>query len=153
MSPKVLLACLALLLSGCVQPITFTEASLPQLPAGQARIYFLRDTVPGDAIVATEVTLGGKPVGFIQAGGIVYRDLAPGSYEVGASAPHFGPDAAKTVTLSAGQVAYAGIQTPMPDDDFTMGNTNYYGPFLAFMEAAQARPIMAHLRFTGALGG
>ena len=52
----------------------------PPVPSGQARVWFLRELVPGTAMHAPMIYVNGEPLSIIPQGVTFYRDLAPGTY-------------------------------------------------------------------------
>jgi len=52
----------------------------PPVPSGQARVWFLRELVPGTAMHAPMIYANGEPLAIIPQGVTFYRDLAPGTY-------------------------------------------------------------------------
>jgi hypothetical protein len=52
----------------------------PPIPSGQARIWFLRQLVPGTAMHAPMIFANGEPLAIIPQGVTFYRDLTPGTY-------------------------------------------------------------------------
>lgn len=57
-----------------------TPDQAPPLPNGQARVWFLRQLVPGMAMHAPMIYANGQPLAIIPQGVAFYRDLAPGTY-------------------------------------------------------------------------
>jgi hypothetical protein len=71
----------------CVALLTFEAPSeaaspdqAPPLPPGQARVWFLRELVPGTAMHAPMIYANGNPIAVISEGTVFYRDFAPSRY-------------------------------------------------------------------------
>ena len=114
MAIRTFLLLAALTLAGCAQPgppFASLAASLPPVPAGEARIFFYRWLEPYESTAATAVLLNGNRVAVTETGSVLYRDLAPGQYTI--SIPNSGryPYQFKTVVLAPGEVMYARIES------------------------------------------
>jgi hypothetical protein len=57
-----------------------TPDQAPPLPSSQARVWFLRQLVPGMAMHAPMIYANGQPLAIIPQGVAFYRDVAPGTY-------------------------------------------------------------------------
>ena len=82
--PSVRGAALLLALSGCAGGLLSTEAprSFPPLEAGKGRVFIYRTSSYTGAPYTPDVLLNGLRVGKPGRRGVVYRDVAPGSYAV-----------------------------------------------------------------------
>lgn len=106
----VLLALLAL--NACAPPgHVWSDASVPPVPAGAARLVLYRSFEPYQSLAYVPVFLNGADVGAVGPGKIVIRDVAPGTYTIAPRSDGLWPDQAKTVTLVAGNTAYAKIES------------------------------------------
>jgi hypothetical protein len=96
---------------GCAQAPTAGEASIPPIPAGEARVWFYRTFLPSETLNMTAVSMNGAPVGYSQLGGAFYRDVLPGGYYV--TVDSFGTDFGQSanIALVAGQEAYIKIES------------------------------------------
>ena len=52
----------------------------PPVPAGQSRVWFLRQLLPGTIVTPPEVYVNGAPIARSAQGTVFYRDFAPGRY-------------------------------------------------------------------------
>ncbi len=106
----------ALLLSACAgEPggARYPEVaqSLPAVPAGKARIYFLRDYEPYESLARPSIYLNDRKAATSEPGGVSYRDVAPGRYEIKVDSPGMYPNQFKTVSLASGDVRYVKIES------------------------------------------
>jgi hypothetical protein len=92
---------------------TFAQvaAQLPPIPPDRARIFFYRDYELYESMGRPDITLNGETAGISEPGGVFYRDVAPGRYLIAVRDSTLYPHQDKTVTLSAGQTAYAKIES------------------------------------------
>src|SRR5262249_32921659 len=73
----------ALQLSACVseRTVTASEAGIPAVPAGLARVWVLRQFQPGLGVQWSPMTyVNGAPLASAYTGTAFYRDLPPGTY-------------------------------------------------------------------------
>jgi Protein of unknown function (DUF2846) len=111
--------CLALTLllglAGCIGPsgTPFPEvaASVPPIPPDRGRIYFYRDYEPYESLSRPPLYLNGATVGASIPGGVFYRDVAPGTYEIKVLSLGLFPNQFKTVTVRPGDTYYAKIES------------------------------------------
>lgn len=99
---------------------------LPPVAADQARIFFYRYYQLYVSMGRPYIRLNGQPAAISEPGGVLYRDVTPGTYFISVDSPGLYPDQNKTVTLAGGQVLYvrvdsvrgynAGFDTYDPDD-------------------------------------
>lgn len=106
----------SLLLAACAggaptASVSEVADSAPAVPAGEARIYFYRDYEPYETLARPAIYLNGEAVGKSEPGGVSYRDVAPGAYRIKVASEGLYWHQAKTVTLAAGQVAYAKVES------------------------------------------
>ena len=52
----------------------------PPIPAGEGRVWFLRQLLPGQAAHAPMIYVNGAPIAVIAEGTTFYRDFPPGQY-------------------------------------------------------------------------
>ena len=123
-APRWLGLLLAAVAAGCENLPTFEQASatLPQLPAGEARIFLYRDLAAYQSLAWDPIFFNGKNIGAVGPGQVILRDVAPGTYKIEPKSEGLWPDQAKTVRLSAGDVVYAKVETFTGLDP--VGNTN-----------------------------
>jgi len=106
----------ALLLAACVQvppPNAFgaLEPTLPPPAPGAVRLYFYRLLEPYELPTGTIVYLNGQAVGYSRNGTVIYRDVAPGTYEVSVLSRGAYPYQFKTITVQPGQVWFMRIES------------------------------------------
>jgi len=102
-----------LTLAGCARPPVFAQVgpSLGSVPATMARIYLYRNLEIYDSISPTEVYFNGQTVGVSYPGAVLYRDVAPGTYQIAVHSEGWYYDQFKTVTLKAGDTLYARVDS------------------------------------------
>jgi hypothetical protein len=110
---KALLFGFLLMLAGCVRPPLFGQAgpTIGPVPAGEARLYLYRNLEIYDSIAPTEVYLNGQTVGVAYPGAVLYRDVAPGTYQIAVHSDGWYYDQFKTVTVKAGDTLYARVDS------------------------------------------
>jgi len=59
-----------------------SSAAIPPIPAGDARLWFYRDSGPRETQTRPYLRLNGQIAGISQPTGAFYRDVAPGHYTV-----------------------------------------------------------------------
>ncbi len=106
----------ALLLSACAggppgTPFSQVAESIPAVPAGEARIFFYRDYEPYESLARPWIYLNNQRVGMSVPGGVYYRDVTPGTYRIKVDSEGLYWHQFKTVTLAAGETAYAKIES------------------------------------------
>jgi hypothetical protein len=79
--------CAGLFLAGCASGPTFSKISstIPELSSDMGRIYFYRSSSPFGAGVQPAIMLNGTKVGDSIPGGVFFKDVSPGDYEVATS--------------------------------------------------------------------
>jgi uncharacterized protein DUF2846 len=108
---------LALLLglAACSGPsgVPFPEvaAGVPPVPADRGRIYFYRDYEPYESLSRPPLYLNGQEVGVSIPGGVFYRDVPPGTYEIKVLSLGLYPNQFKTVVVRPGDSYYAKIES------------------------------------------
>jgi hypothetical protein len=85
--------------------------NLPPVPEGAARVYFYRALEPYEGDVPTTAFLNGVAVGVTQAGAVLYRDVAPGTYAISVASDAAFPNQFKSATLAAGATLYVRVET------------------------------------------
>ncbi len=103
----------ALAAAGCASPPTFDQvsATLPPIPAGEARIFVYRDYEPYQSLAWVPVFFNGATIGAVGPGHVLKRDVAPGTYKIEAKSEGLWPDQAKTVRVAAGDFVFAKIES------------------------------------------
>lgn len=110
----------SLLLSGCAVGPRLDEVyeAPPELPPGQARIYFYRSIDAFLIARETEYVVNDQRVGQAISGAVFFRDAQPGRYKI-----HTVDDASSVVYLSleAGETAYVRAQSQWGELGFAIG--------------------------------
>lgn len=124
-------------------------SSLPPIPAGTARIYFYRVSEPYEGDVPTIAYLNGTAVGTTQAGAVLYRDVAPGSYDITVASDAAFPNQFKSARLAAGETLYVRVETL---ESWACGgkapsSCNYTTFAVSLIAADTARQEMQNLEF------
>jgi len=96
------------LLACSATPLEPVLASPP--PADKARLYIYRDATAYGSQLWTPVSLDRARVGDTAPGTVLYRDVAPGTYEVEVRSDKLYPDQFKTVRLAPGSTTFVKIQ-------------------------------------------
>ena len=71
---------LVTLAAGPIRAGAATPDQAPPLAPGQARVWFLRQLLPGEQLHPPMVYVNGAPIASIAEGTVFYRDFAPGQY-------------------------------------------------------------------------
>jgi hypothetical protein len=74
------LLCLLALGSAAAPALAASPEQAPPVPPGQARVWFLRQLLPGSIMTPPTVYVNGAPIGRSAQGTAFYRDFAPGQY-------------------------------------------------------------------------
>ena len=110
---RLVLAFLMLLPAACGQPVPYN--SVPTLltpqPPGTARLIFYRPFRPYDSLAETPIYLNGTTTGISKIGTYLYRDIAPGQYDLAVRSPRSYPDQFKTVVVKPGDVFFVKVDT------------------------------------------
>jgi hypothetical protein len=101
---------LLLAMTACAQqPASLAAATLPPIPAGEARIWVYRTYEPYADHGLPAVYANGGTIGSAQLGGAFYRDVAPGRYHMTVQTYGVDFNQSSDVDLAAGQQAYIRI--------------------------------------------
>lgn len=69
-------------LGGLLAPaFAATPEQAPPVPAGQSRVWFARQLLPGSIQTAPQVYVNGAPIAISAQGTVFYRDFTPGKYK------------------------------------------------------------------------
>jgi len=73
-----------LLVAACATGPTLQAslASVPPVPAGEGRVFFYRGNLIFGIAIQPKIMLNGQKIGESIPGGVFYRDLPPGHYQV-----------------------------------------------------------------------
>jgi hypothetical protein len=151
-----LLALGVVVLSDCVPQATVTQAQIPAIASGMARVWFLRgwDAPSGQGYVygaAPIVFANGAQVGDIPVGSSFFRDFLPGTYRFTVQPYGLPTPQATTVQLAAGTQTYlqaqwiASWQAGYPEADFSFA-PNTFAILAMWPQVAQAYlPTLTYL--------
>jgi hypothetical protein len=108
-----LLLLVALAVAGCGGGPIFDQvsATLPPVPAGEARIFVYRDYEPYQSLSWVPVFFNGATIGAVGPGHVLMRDVPPGTYKIEPKSEGLWPDQAKTVRVAAGDSVFAKIES------------------------------------------
>jgi hypothetical protein len=119
---------IVLLVASCVPPGQqgrLLTGPLPPVPPGMARIVLYRPLEYYTTNAMTMAYLNRAPAGVTQNGGVFYRDVAPGQYDISVDSPGPYPNQFKSVVVGPGNVVYARIgllpKPPCPGGQFFGG--------------------------------
>jgi hypothetical protein len=71
-----------IVLGGLLMPaVAATPEQAPPLPAGQSRVWFARQLLPGSIQTAPQVYVNGGTIAVSAQGTVFYRDFTPGKYK------------------------------------------------------------------------
>jgi len=116
--------------------VTTSEAQIPAIPPGAARVWFLRgwDAPSGQSYVyaaAPTIYANGAPLGEIPVGSDFFRDFAPGTYSFTVEPFGLPTPQATTLQLTAGTQSYlhaqwlASWQVGYPEADFSFAPNTF----------------------------
>jgi hypothetical protein len=88
-----------LVVLGSTATLAATPDQAPPLPAGQARVWFLRQLLPGTAFHPPMVYANGTPIARSAEGTAFYRDFTPGHYVFSVENCLPEPQTSQTMTL------------------------------------------------------
>ena len=101
---------LLLVAASCAQPPTTASVALPPIPPHQARVWIYRDIEPHATNQTTPyVRLNGAITGVAEEGGVFYRDVPPGHYQIMIDGGGMSPSPSRDVALVAGEQVYVKI--------------------------------------------
>lgn len=108
-----LISWLALALASCIAPPErdAINGPFPPPPPGAARLIFYRPLTFYETTAMSTVYLNGTPTGVSQNGAVLYRDVAPGRYDLAVFSPRTYPNQFKTVVLGPGDIFYVRIDS------------------------------------------
>jgi hypothetical protein len=92
--------------TSCAQLPPTASASVPPIPAGEARAWFYRDPGPYDCVGTPYIRMNEAIVGVSEIGGASYRDVLPGQYLVTVDNYLTAPEQTRNVYLFPGQQVY-----------------------------------------------
>jgi hypothetical protein len=131
--------------SGTVLAATPEQA--PPLASSQARVWFLRQLLPGESFHAPMIYVNGAPITTIGEGSAFYRDFAPGQYTFSVENCLPQPGASQTLTLRPDtQVALLVTQDDNGAEDCVPPQVSY----LRQLQPQQVPYMFAPLTYLGA---
>lgn len=121
-------------------------ARVPPLQGNDARIYFYRDYEPYESLSQPWIYLNGSRVGASIPGGIFYRDVPAGPYEITVDSTGIYGNQFKSVTLQAGETLYVKIESLRTwYDEAHFSHDTFFvaliGPRLAQLEVGGMRAV------------
>lgn len=140
---------LSFALAGCISvpTVNATQAQLQPVPAGFARVWFLRQFEPTESLATPMIYVNGAPLAPSQPGAAFFRDLAPGSYTF--TVDSYGVDANQSATLQLvpGMQPYLEIQSLRSWARFgdSSGRDTFYVRAISADWAAKYLPAMSYL--------
>jgi Protein of unknown function (DUF2846) len=108
---QVLTILLAVLVIGCDTAPQQRSTTFPAQAPGKARFYFYREMSPYMGLEWTEVSLNEVAMGSVAPGAVIYRDVAPGLYEVEVRSDRLYPNQFKMVAVEAGTSTYVRVDS------------------------------------------
>jgi hypothetical protein len=109
-----LIASLALLLGACSGRIgepVFASIRTTPVAADRARVYFYRAFEPYESLARPMIYLNAKSLAVSEPGGVLWRDVEPGAYEISVFSPGIYPNQFKDVLLRPGDTLYVRIDS------------------------------------------
>src|SRR5215469_11944789 len=110
---RVLLSLVFLLLASCVPPGEPLIGPVAPPPPGMARLVVYRPLEIYTTQAMPLLYLNGAPAGVTQNGGVLIRDVLPGTYLISVAPSETYPDQFKTIAVRPGDMFFANIQ-PLP---------------------------------------
>ncbi|HYC13479.1 MAG TPA: DUF2846 domain-containing protein [Stellaceae bacterium] len=142
---------LTILLAGCASgpappPFASVVNQLPPLAAGQARIFFYRYYQLYVSMARPYIRLNGTSVAISEPGGVLYRDVPPGTYLISVDSQGLYPNQNKTVTLAGGETLYVRVDSMKGyDSGFDSYDPEVFA--VTLMSPAPAQADMLTLKF------
>ena len=123
------------------------QAKLQPLPAGVARVWFLRQFEPAENLATPMIYINGVPVAPSQPGAAFFRDLAPGIYTFTVDTYGVDTNQAATLQLVAGMQPYLEIQSLRSwyRSGDSSGRDTFYVRAISADWAAKYLPTMSYL--------
>jgi hypothetical protein len=117
MPSKILHTCLIAVLvllgacSGQIREPVFASVRTTPVAADLARVYFYRAFEPYESLARPLIYLDGRSLAVSEPGGVLFRDVEPGAYEISVFSPGIYPNQFKNVLLSPGDTLYVRIES------------------------------------------
>ena len=104
-----------------------TQAEIPPIAPGMARVWLLRDNDPEEAFGTPIIFANGQPIGRSEPGAAAYRDLPPGTYRFTVQSLSGIPTGYKDkVKLAPGTQTYLEIQWGPSWEEGQAGGYTFY---------------------------
>jgi hypothetical protein len=145
---RTLAASVLVLLALSAPAFAASPSQAPAVPPGQARVWFLRQLLPGESFHPPIVYVNGQPITAIGEGTAFYRDFAPGRYAFTVENCLPQANAGQTMTLQP-NTQYA-LQVTQDDN----GAWDCVPPQVSYLRQVQPANVMylfAPLTYMGAM--
>jgi hypothetical protein len=123
-----------------------SEAQIPPMTSGMARVWFLRDRDPQEQHGTPVIYANGQPVGRSQSGAAFFRDVSPGNYAFTVQSYDIPTGQKVALQLAAGTQTYLDIQWGASWQQGVAGGETFYVQMLS-PELGQA--YLHSLRYLG----
>lgn len=90
--------------------VSISQAQIPALPPGMARVWFMRDNDPQEQQGTPIIHINGQAVGRSESGTAFFRDIPPGSYHFSVQSYGIPSDYKDRLQLAPGQQIYLEVQ-------------------------------------------
>jgi hypothetical protein len=128
-------------------PVNAAQVQLQPVPAGVARVWFLRQFEPAESLATPMIYVNGVPLAPSQPGSAFFRDLTPGNYTFTVDSYGVDTNQAATLQLVPGMQPYLEIQSLRSWDRFgdSSGRDTFYVRPISAEWAAKYLPAMSYL--------
>jgi hypothetical protein len=115
-------------LAVCAPPgdVPISQAQIPAVTPGMARVWLLRDNDPEEAFGTPIIYANGQPVGRSEPGAAAYRDLPPGTYRFTVQSYGLPTGYKDKVKLAPGSQTYLEIQWGPSWEEGVAGGYTFY---------------------------
>jgi hypothetical protein len=112
----------------CAPPgdVPISQAQIPAIAPGMARVWLLRDNDPEEAFGTPIIYANGQPVGRSEPGAAAYRDLPPGTYRFTVQSYGLPTGYKDKVKLAPGSQTYLEIQWGPSWEEGVAGGYTFY---------------------------
>jgi len=97
--------------SGRTREPVFASVRTTPIAADLARVYFYRAFEPYESLARPWIYLNGKALTVSEPGGVLFRDVRPGAYDISVYSPGIYPNQFKQVVLRPGDTLYVRIDS------------------------------------------
>jgi hypothetical protein len=128
-------------------PVDAAQVQLQPMPAGVARVWFLRQFEPAESLATPMIYVNGVPLAASQPGSAFFRDLTPGNYTFTVDSYGVDTNQAATLQLAPGMQPYLEIQSLRSWDRFgdSSGRDTFYVRAISAEWVAKYLPAMSYL--------